>query len=138
MQCILTAGKSRQLAAVMRQTHITRALTLALCSHLVWAGPQLEQIKKGKWHSFTTYQFHSYDSLKSILIYSLLVADIISQTCNVYCTSKGCSKRCPLIYNHVCGTDGRTHNSRCQMQVTACLTGKEIQVGDEDIIPDLY
>lgn len=48
--------------------------------------------------------------------------------------SKGCSKRCPLIYQHVCGTDGRTHNSRCQMQVTACLTGKEIQVSVQDII----
>ena len=47
VKCILTAGKSSQLASVMRQTHtpgpLTKALALALCSHLVWAGPQQDQ-----------------------------------------------------------------------------------------------
>ena len=40
----------------------------------------------------------------------------------------GCPKRCPLIHQPVCGTDGKTYNGKCQMKVTACLTNTDIKV----------
>ena len=86
VQCkvyILTAGKSSQLAPVMRQTHtpgpLTRALTLALCLHLVWAGPQQDQRDDGKAFihihdiSISFIQFFEINSH----FYSLLVAELI-------------------------------------------------------------
>ena len=47
------------------------------------------------------------------------------------CLEPGCAKRCTQIYQQVCGTDGRTHNSRCHMEVTACQENKNIEVEHE-------
>merc|ERR1711892_668142 len=45
--------------------------------------------------------------------------------------TSGCTKRCPQIFQQVCGTDGRTYNSRCDMEVKACKANKKIEVKHE-------
>merc|ERR550519_1853163 len=55
--------------------------------------------------------------------------------CNVWAgplQEPGCAnKRCPQIYQQVCGTDDRTYNSKCHMEVTACNEHRSIELKHE-------
>ncbi|XP_058994152.1 agrin isoform X10 [Mustela lutreola] len=39
-----------------------------------------------------------------------------------------CQQACPGIYDPVCGTDGVTYGSTCELEATACTLGREIHV----------
>uniref|UniRef100_A0A8C7AXL8 Agrin n=1 Tax=Neovison vison TaxID=452646 RepID=A0A8C7AXL8_NEOVI len=39
-----------------------------------------------------------------------------------------CQQACPGIYDPMCGTDGVTYGSTCELEATACALGREIRV----------
>merc|ERR1711951_192022 len=44
---------------------------------------------------------------------------------------KDCNKPCPKIYLPVCGSDGKTYNNKCLLEVAACESGKDLEVVKE-------
>lgn len=39
-----------------------------------------------------------------------------------------CNELCPLILMPVCGSDGQSYPNDCNLEVEACVTGKELTV----------
>lgn len=39
-----------------------------------------------------------------------------------------CQQACPLILLPVCGSDGQSYPNNCNLQVEACMTGKDLTV----------
>jgi len=44
---------------------------------------------------------------------------------------KDCNKPCPKIYLPVCGSDGKTYNNKCLLEVAACESGEDLEVVKE-------
>ena len=70
-------------------------------------------------------QFHSHDS---------------SQEAQSFKTQGDCAKSCPQVFSPVSGTDGKTYNNECELNVANCkVKGRKIQVAKpgpcEQVVP---
>ena len=40
--------------------------------------------------------------------------------------NEGCTLACPKIYRPICGSDGETYNSQCELDYKNCVAGKGV------------
>ena len=56
---------------------------------------------------------------------------LVTTTTTTTTTTKGCNRQCSRIFLQVCGSNGRTYNNKCLLELDACESNTTIQVVKE-------